>query len=134
LEIKIISHGILTIGGVIALVLGSFMLIEDESTIGAVAISVEVIIMIAVLTLVFFLFAITLGIKAQKRKVTTGSEGIINEVGIAITDLEPEGDIKIHGEIWKAESVEGTIKTGSKVIIVSVENLKLKVTIFTQQG
>jgi len=127
LEIKIISHGILSIGGVISLVLGSLMLIEDESALEAIAISIEVIIMIAVLTLIFFLFVITLGIKAQKRKVTTGSEGIINEIGIAIADLDPLGEIKVHGEIWSAESIEGTIKTGSKVIVVSVLNLKLKV-------
>jgi membrane-bound serine protease (ClpP class) len=133
LEIKIISHGILTIGGVIALLLGSFMLIEDESTMEAVAISIEVIVMIALLTLIFFLFAITLGIKAQRRKVTTGREGIVNEIGTAITDLVPEGDIKIHGEIWKAESTEGTIKTGSKVIVVSLSNLKLKVKSLSQQ-
>ncbi|OGU71144.1 MAG: hypothetical protein A2V93_05320 [Ignavibacteria bacterium RBG_16_34_14] len=132
LEIKIISHGILSIGGVISLVLGSLMLIEDESALEAVAISIEIIIMIAVITLIFFLLVITLGIKAQRRKVTTGSEGIINEVGIAITDLDTEGKIKVHGEIWDAESAEGIIKTGNKVIVISVSNLKLKVKPFQQ--
>jgi len=127
LEIKIISHGILTIGGVTALILGSLMLIEDESSIEAVAISIEIIIMIAVLTLLFFFFAITLGIKAQRKKVTTGAEGIINETGIVITDLNPEGEIRIHGEIWRAEAVEGMIKTGSSVEVVSISNLKLNV-------
>jgi membrane-bound serine protease (ClpP class) len=127
LEINIISHGVLTIGGIIALVLGSLMLIEEESTLEALAISLEVIIMIAVLTLLFFLFAITLGIKAQKGKVSTGSQGIIDETGVAITDLDPEGEIKVHGEIWRAESIEDIIKSGSRVIVVSLSNLKLKV-------
>jgi membrane-bound serine protease (ClpP class) len=133
LEIKIISHGILAVGGTISLFIGSLMLIEDESTMEAVAISIEVIIMIAVLSLVFFLFVIMLGIKAQKRKITTGSEGIINEAGIAISDLDPEGEIKIHGEIWRTESIEGTIKAGSKVTVVSISDLKLKVKLFQKE-
>jgi len=127
LEIKIISHGILSIGGVISLVLGSLMLINDESALEAVSISIEVIVIIAILTLLFFLVAITLGIKAQKRKVTTGAEGIIGETGIAITNLEPEGEVKVHGEIWRAESIDGTIETGSRVVVDFLSELKLKV-------
>jgi membrane-bound serine protease (ClpP class) len=127
LEIKIVSHGILTIGGVIALVLGSIMLIDVESALDVVSISWEIIVMIVVLTVLFFLFAITLGIKAQRRKPTTGIEGIINETGIAISDLNPEGEVKVHGEIWRAEAADGEIKNGSKVSVVSVSNLKLKV-------
>lgn len=127
LEIKIVSHGVLTIGGVISLALGSIMLIDVESALDAVAISLEIIIMVIVLTVLFFLFAITLGIKAQRRKPATGMEGIINEVGVTITDLNPEGTVKVHGEIWSAEALDGEIKNGSKVSVVAVSNLKLKV-------
>ena len=127
LEIKIVSHGILSVGGVISLVLGSLMLIKDESALEAVSISIEVIVIIAILTLLFFLVAITLGIKAQRKKVTTGAEGIVGETGIAITDLEPEGEVKVHGEIWRAESMDGIIQSGTKVKIDSLSELKLKV-------
>jgi len=75
LEIKIVSHGILTIGGVIALTLGSIMLIDKESFLNAMDISIELIILMVVLTTAFFLFAITFGIKAQRKKVATGNEG-----------------------------------------------------------
>ncbi len=104
LEIKIISHGVLTIGGVISLALGSMMLIEEESVLEAMEISMELIILVVVLTAAFFLFAISLGIKAQKRKPTTGQEGIVGESGIAFTSLNPHGKVKVHGEIWIAES------------------------------
>jgi membrane-bound serine protease (ClpP class) len=127
LEIKVISHGILTIGGVISLIIGSIMLINVESGLEVVMISWEVIALFVILTVLFFAFAITLGIKAQKRKPTTGTEGLIKKIGTAITDLNPDGTVKIHGEIWNAESIEGKIESKSTVEIVDVQNLKLKV-------
>ena len=127
LEIKIVSHGVLTIGGVISLFLGSIMLINTNSVWEAVHIDMGLIIFIVLLTAAFFLFVITLGIKAQRRKVTTGIEGLINEVGVAVSKLDPYGKISIHGEYWNAQSVAGTIKKGEKVIVTDVSNLELKV-------
>jgi len=127
LEIKVISHGILSVGGVISLALGSMMLIEEESVLEAMAISMELIILVVILTTVFFLFAITLGIRAQKRKPTTGQEGIIGERGNAATTLNPHGKVKVHGEIWTAESEEGVIKKGEPVLVTAITGLKLKV-------
>ena len=127
LEIKVVSHGILSIGGVISLIIGSIMLINVESGLEVVMISWEVIALFVLLTILFFGFAITLGIKAQRRKPTTGSEGLINKIGEAITELNPEGEVRVHGEIWRAESIEGKIESKSIVEIVEVHNLKLKV-------
>lgn len=127
LEIKVVSHGILSIGGVISLIFGSIMLINVESGLEVVKISWEVIALFVLLTLLFFAFAITLGIKAQRRKPTTGVEGLIKEIGEAITDLNPEGEVRVHGEIWKAETIEGKIDSKNIVEIVDVQNLKLKV-------
>lgn len=127
LEIKIISHGLLTIGGVISLVLGSLMLIKTEPGIDVLTISWQVIVLFAILSVLFFTIAIGLGIKAQRKKATTGQEGLINETGEAITDLKPAGMIKVHGEIWKAESPEGTITRGGKIIVTGVSDLKLLV-------
>ncbi len=128
LEIKIVSHGILTIGGVISLLLGSFMLINTEPFFGPVSISWEIIITIVVLTVLFFMTAIGLGIKAQRRKPATGLEGLINEDGEATSDLNPTGYIRIHGELWDAESIDGIINKGTKVNVKEVHGLKLKVT------
>src|SRR3989304_2070650 len=127
LEIKVISHGILSIGGVISLIIGSIMLINVESGLEVVMISWQVIALFVVLTILFFGFAITLGIKAQRRKPTTGVEGLINGIGEAITELNPEGEVRVHGEIWFAESTEGKIESKSIVEIVDVHTLKLKV-------
>jgi len=126
-EIKVVSHGLLTIGGVISLFFGSIMLINTESTLEVFKISWQVILVTVILTATFFIFAIGLGIKAQRRKPTTGIEGIIGEIGETISNLEPEGQIRIHGELWNAESLDGSISKGTKVKVTQVSNLKLMV-------
>jgi len=126
-EIKIVSHGILSIGGVISLILGSIMLIDSESTLEVVKISWQVILVIVILTTAFFIFAIGFGIRAQSRRPTTGVEGIIGEIGETISNLEPEGQIRVHGELWNAESLDGFIGQGTKVEVTRVSNLKLMV-------
>ncbi len=127
LEIKIVSHGALTIGGVISLFLGSMMLIDAESILEAMEISMELIIFIVILTSAFFIFAITLGIKAQRKKTTTGTEGMIGEIGKTVTRLSPSGEIAVHGEFWNAECIDGEIEKGTDVEVIAVKNLKLKV-------
>jgi membrane-bound serine protease (ClpP class) len=125
-EIKVISHGLLTIGGVISLIFGSIMLIKTDSALEILRISWQVILVTVVLTVAFFAFAISMGIKAQSRKPTTGSEGIIGEVGETITDLHPGGRIRIHGELWSAESFDGSfIDKGTRVEVTRISNLKL---------
>lgn len=129
LEIKIVSHGILSVGGVISLILGSIMLIDVDSFGQVFRISWEIIATVVILTVLFFSFAITMGIKAQRRKPTTGAEGIIGEIGVAISDLDPEGEVRVHGEIWKSESISGKIKCGQTIKVEGILNLKLKVSI-----
>jgi membrane-bound serine protease (ClpP class) len=127
LEIKVVSHGALSIGGIISLFLGSMMLIDTESLLEAMEISMELIILIVLLTTLFFVFAISLGIKAQRKKPTTGPEGMLGEKGRTITRLSPSGEISVHGEYWEAESLEGEIKKGESVEVIEIANLKLKV-------
>lgn len=127
LEIKIISHGLLTIGGIISLLLGSLMLVDPESILETIEISMELIIFIIIITTLFFLVVISLGIKAQKRKPVTGVEGLIGEIGTAITDLSPDGEIVVHGEFWKAKGVEQQIYAGNEIEVVGVDNLILTV-------
>lgn len=127
LEIKIVSHGLLAVGGVISLLLGSLMLFQSHSTLELVSISWEVIIVTVALTVAFFVFAIGKGISAQRRKPTTGSQGMVGEVGEAYSDLKPGGQVKVHGELWSAVSLEGTIKKGTRVRVEEVANLTLGV-------
>lgn len=125
LEIKIVSHGILTVGGVVSLVFGSFMLINTRATLGGMDISWELIILIVFLTLSFFLFAIGYGIKAQKLKPKTGIESLLNLTGKAISDINPNGQVRVRGEIWNARCDEINISKGEDIIVIGISNLKL---------
>ncbi|HCV42793.1 MAG TPA: serine protease, partial [Bacteroidetes bacterium] len=127
LEIKITSYGLLTVGGIISLLLGSIMLIRSESALEFVHLSWGIIIPTVLCTAAFFLFAIGMGIRAQRRKPTTGVEGIVGELGETITDLRPEGQVRVHGEIWKAISSESMLPAGIKVKVERVEKLQLTV-------
>jgi membrane-bound serine protease (ClpP class) len=127
LEVKITSYGLLTIGGVIAFFLGSIMLIDTGSPLELVSLSWSVIIPAVLVTAGFFIFAIGMGIRAQRKKPTTGVEGIVGEVGEAIADLNPDGQVSVHGEIWNATSASGRIKKGTKIAVESIHNLQLTV-------
>jgi membrane-bound serine protease (ClpP class) len=127
LEIKVPSYGILTLGGITSLVLGSIMLISSDSALEFARISWSVIIPVTAFITAFFLFAIGMGLKAQMRKPTTGTEGLIGTVGEALEPLNPTGEVRVSGELWTAESVEGKIKKGEKIEVVAIEDLKLKV-------
>ncbi|HEV7331287.1 MAG TPA: nodulation protein NfeD [Flavisolibacter sp.] len=125
LEIKVTSYGVLGIGGAIALFLGSVMLIRPDSITGVMRISWSVIIPVTVVTALFFLWLITLVVKGQNVKPVTGIEGMVGEIGEAIAPLQPLGMISIHGEMWRAESVSGSIETGRKVRVTGVRDLTL---------
>ncbi|MBN1271247.1 MAG: nodulation protein NfeD [Candidatus Aminicenantes bacterium] len=125
LEIKVQSFGILAIGGVIAMLIGSIMLIDTP--IPELKPSLKVIIPVAVGISIIFLFLAFLAIRAHMQRVHTGKEGLIGEVGTVQKDLEPEGKVFIHGELWNAEADEN-IPKGAKVEVTEVlSNLKLKV-------
>ncbi len=125
LEVKIVSHGALTIGGIISMLLGSLMLFESPEP--YMRASLSVIIFVVLATAAFFVFAVGMGLKAQRRKTTTGEAGMVGEVGVARSPLKPEGYVFVHGEIWKAEADE-PIEQGEKVVVKEVEHLTLKVT------
>jgi membrane-bound serine protease (ClpP class) len=126
-EIKILSHGLLTVGGVISLLLGSMMLFRSENILDFIEISWSLILSTVALTALFFLFVIGLGLKAHTRKPTTGTEGLVGEIGVALTTLAPTGQVRVHGEQWNAESTSGKIVKGERVKVVAVENLSLRV-------
>jgi membrane-bound serine protease (ClpP class) len=132
LEIKIISHGLLAIGGTISLLLGSMMLIRKIPNMEFLRISWGVIIPTVVVTVLFFLFIIGAGLRAQGAKATTGVEGIIGETGLALETLFPSGNVLVHGEIWTADAVAGVIEKGQKIRVTAIDNLRLKVELSDQ--
>jgi membrane-bound serine protease (ClpP class) len=127
LEIKIVSHGMLAIGGIVSLLLGSMMLIRSGSALEMVKISRVVIVSATAVSAFLFLFIIGLGIKAQRRKVVTGVNALIGNIAEVIVGLDPSGMVKVQGETWNAESLTGMIGKGEKVRIKEMKNLKLYV-------
>ncbi len=127
LEIKFQSYGILSIGGVISLFLGSIFLIKTEPSFDVVDISWTVLISSVILTAIFFIFLLGLGVKALKGKTKTGSTGMVGKTAKVITDLNPVGKVRVMGEIWDAHSIAGEVPAGMEVEITEIDDLKLYV-------
>jgi len=132
LEIKIVSHGLLAIGGIISLFFGSMMLMKGSS-LDMARISRTVIISATVVSALFFVFVLGFGIRAQRRKIVTGIEGFVGANGEVLTTLEPTGTVTVRGEIWNAESLAGNIGKGEKIIVRQMKNLKLYVERITSE-
>jgi membrane-bound serine protease (ClpP class) len=131
IEVYTPTFGLLTAGGVTSLILGSFML--SKSTAPFLRISLGLIISMSLATAAFFVFALSKGIKIQWKKPVTGREGLLGKVGIAKTDLAPEGTIFIHGERWQACAEDETIKEGEEVEVLEVKGLNLIVKKYTRK-
>ncbi len=119
------TFGILTAGGVTALVLGSLLLFPDRLPVFQV--SPWLIGVVSALFVGFFLFVIQRVIKVHRRQATTGWEELIGKPATVMMKLSPEGQVLFRGEHWKAISEEGPVEEGEQVIINRVENLKLYV-------
>jgi len=118
------SFGILGIGGIISLTLGSFFLFDTE---GSDLIVDRSIIFTAVATLGTFVLAISyLVFRSQKSKPTMGLQGLIGEIGEVRGKLGPTGKIFVHGEYWNAQA-DGEIDVGEKVKVLGYDGMCLKV-------
>ncbi|MFQ5842982.1 MAG: nodulation protein NfeD [Thermodesulfobacteriota bacterium] len=123
-EVKITSYGMLSVGGVVCMLLGSIMLAQNLPD--YMRISKAVIIPAVFVSAAFFLFAVTMTIRTRMKKPTTGVEGLIGKLGVSESVLDPEGTVSIHGELWRAECAE-RIEKGERIKVVDVDNLKLKI-------
>jgi len=125
LEIKVTSHGLLTVGGIVSMLFGSLMLID--SPLPFMRVSLAVIVPSVSLTALFFLFVVGVGLRAQRRRVTTGREGLIGAGGVARSAIGPGGGSAfVRGEFWNAESDEN-IADGAPIEVVRVDGLILHV-------
>jgi membrane-bound serine protease (ClpP class) len=125
LEIKVQSFGMLAVGGIAAMIIGSLMLIK--APIAELRPSLRFVLPVVLAVAVIVLFLLTLVFKAHARRSSTGREGMIGETGTARTDLSPAGKVFVHGELWEAEATE-PVRAGEKVKVVEVlDGLKIKV-------
>jgi membrane-bound serine protease (ClpP class) len=124
LEIKLPSYGGLTIAGVACLVLGSLMLFKTPEP--ALRVSVELIAMISAFTLLVVGFLVFMSLRARRMPVRSGVEGMIHEIGVARSPLNPRGKVLLQGEIWDAVADE-PVEMGEAVEVMAVRNLTLAV-------
>ena len=122
LELKIISHGLLTIGGAIAMIMGSVMLIDSPDP--SLKISLVVILAVVGTVVAFFIFGVALALKARLARPVTGAEGLIGQIGRASDAFDRTGMIHVAGEYWQAETAM-PIAAGSEVEVVSKQGMKL---------
>ncbi len=124
-ELFVASGGLLTLGGAVAFTIGSMMLIDSPYPF--LRISLYAIIPAVIATGAFVLFAVGYGLKAQKRRATTGDQGLIGETGRARTAVDAgSGKVFVHGEYWFATS-NAPIESGAPVRVVGVDGLRLRV-------
>ncbi len=121
-ELMIVSHGLLAVGGVISLTLGSLMLIESPDP--SIRISLNVIAPTVATLAALMLFVIQRAVRSQTQRVATGSQAFVGAVATASTDLKPEGSVFVHGETWSATCSQ-PVKQGARVRIARVDGLHL---------
>jgi membrane-bound serine protease (ClpP class) len=126
-EIKVVSHGVLAIGGVIAMLIGSLMLYDSPETTG-IRLSWYVVIPTVGTTAALVFFAVSMGIRALYRPSVTGESAMVGRLGVARSALAPEGQVLIDGELWRAVSQDGTVAAGEAVRVAAIDGLTLKVT------
>jgi membrane-bound serine protease (ClpP class) len=131
MEMKITSYGLLSVAGVVSLLLGSLMLFKGSTP--DVKVSLQVVLPTIVIISGFFVAVAGLVFRAQISKPTTGSTGLVGEIGIVKKALAPEGKVFVHGELWNARA-KAPIDKDAKVRIVQVVNLILEVEAVNQDA
>jgi membrane-bound serine protease (ClpP class) len=124
LEVKFTSHGILGVGGAVSLVLGAVMLIDTPAP--EMRIHWSTAIGLALPFSAITVFLLSLAWRARQNKVETGREGMIGQLGAAITELKPDGKVFVHGEYWDAVSTL-PLPAGARVRVTAIDRLKLTV-------
>jgi len=124
LEAKFAAHGVLAVGGTVAMVLGAVMLID--SPLPELRIHWSTAIGLALPFSLITAMLVSLAVRARRNKVVTGGQGMIGETGSAVTDLAPAGKVFVHGEYWNAVALRN-VPSGAQVRVTGVEQLTLTV-------
>ena len=124
-DLKANTHGILSFGGVLALILGMAFLINT----GPIGLGVNPVVIFgaAAVTFAFFVFFVDRILRARRRHVLTGPDALIGAIGEAREELSPEGLVFVRGALWKAVAQGGPIPQGSPVQVVDRQGLQLEV-------
>ena len=124
LEAKFVSHGVLTIGGIVALTLSGLLLVDGPIPQMRVHLYTALAVSIPLGLITAFLMSIAL--RARRNKVVTGAQGLVGEMGVTRTALAPDGKIFVHGELWNAVSPV-PVPMGEMVVVRRIDGLRLEV-------
>lgn len=124
-EVFVVSHGILGAGGVVSFIIGSLILFSNGPP--GVRVSTWLIAATALVFAGLMALLVTAIVRGQKRRVTTGPEGLLGQTAVTKTELSPAGIVLVAGELWNARAEENVIQSGVEVVITDVEGLHLKV-------
>ena len=125
LEVKVHSYGLLSVGGIAAMVIGSLMLVK--APIPEMKPSLGLVLPVALSFAAVLIFLVALVVRAHLRRSVSGREGLVGEVGVARTALAPEGKVFVHGELWNAVADE-PLARGARIKVVEVlDHLKVRV-------
>jgi len=124
LDAKFATHGALTVGGIGLMILGALLLID--APIPEMRVHLTTALAVSVPIGLITVFLVGLVVKARRSKVVTGSQGLVGEVGVAQSALEPAGKVFVHGELWDAVS-SANIAAGARVLVKRVDGLRLEV-------
>ena len=124
-EVKVASYGLLTVGGVVAMILGAMMLV-DNPAVPEMRVPLTLIVPAVAAVALWATLLVRMVLRAQRSRVTTGAEGMVGAVGVVDTELAPEGWVKVHGERWRARAA-GPVAAGETVVVRAVNGLTLRV-------
>jgi membrane-bound serine protease (ClpP class) len=129
LEPFVVSHGILGVGGAIAFLMGSLLLINAPESAPFLQVSLVAILAMTGVMLAFFFVLLGAVLRSRRRKVVTGREGLLGAMGVARTDLRPgqEGVVHVQSEQWRAVTVGAPIAAGEKILVEQIDGLLLTV-------
>ena len=122
-DIKAPTHGVLTAGGIVSLVAGALLLFNSP----LYRVSISAVVAVALVTGLFFAFAVAKVVQARKRPAVTGSEGLLGQVAEVRTPLQPRGTVFLKGELWDAVAEDGAWEMGDEVEVVAVDGFCLQV-------
>jgi membrane-bound serine protease (ClpP class) len=123
-EVKVASYGLLTVGGLVAMMLGAMMLVDSE--VPELRVSLMTVIPATLATAAWTMTLVWLVLRSRRMRVTTGAAGLVGQVVVAETELSPEGWVKVQGERWRAVAPGGALP-GDRLRVVGIEGLMLRV-------
>jgi membrane-bound serine protease (ClpP class) len=128
-DIKAATHGGLTAAGIGSFIVGALVLFNSPGTPQFQRVSLPLVILVALIIGISFAIIVGFALRAMKKPVITGQEGMRGQTGIARTDINPTGQVQSGAELWTAVLAEGQgrIRKGENVEVVKVEGLTLKV-------